>query len=91
MEESTQSVKYADMNQEQKLEAINALLDKDVRPVLAGDGGGLSIVGLSEEDILSIHYEGACGGCPSATLGTLRFIQETLKQKLDPGITVTAN
>jgi Fe-S cluster biogenesis protein NfuA len=77
-------------NKEEKLNSIKAILDETVKPVLANDGGGLTVVGLNDDNTLQIHYEGACGGCPSATLGTLRFIQETLRQKLDPELKVEA-
>ncbi|MCA8951107.1 MAG: NifU family protein, partial [Planctomycetes bacterium] len=56
------------------LAKINALLDDRVRPALAGDGGGLEIMGL-EEKTLYIRYQGACGSCPSSTAGTLMAIQ----------------
>ena len=35
-----------------------------------------------------IQYLGACKGCPSATIGTLGFVEEFLKAELDPAIRV---
>ncbi|MCA8966878.1 MAG: NifU family protein, partial [Planctomycetes bacterium] len=52
------------------LSRINSLLDDRVRPALAGDGGGLEVMGL-EGKTLFIRYQGACGSCPSSTAGTL--------------------
>ena len=46
------------------LKTINAILDQRVRPALAGDGGGLEVIGL-EGSTLKIRYQGACGSCPS--------------------------
>lgn len=66
---------------EEKLAKINAVLDHDIRPGLAQDGGGLKIIGL-EGYQLKIHYQGACGSCPSSTAGTLRFIDSLLKEKV---------
>ncbi len=71
------------------LEKINAFLDEKVRPALAGDGGGLHVLGL-DGLTLRIHYQGACGSCPSSTAGTMMAIQNMLKKEVDPGIQVVS-
>ena len=70
------------------LSKINALLDDRVRPALAGDGGGLQVMGL-EGKVLYIRYEGACGSCPSSTSGTLMAIQNLLQSEVDDDLVVT--
>jgi len=70
------------------LAKINALLDDRVRPALAGDGGGLQVMGL-EDKTLYIRYEGACGSCPSSTSGTLMAIQNLLQSEVDEDLVVT--
>ena len=70
------------------LAQINALLDDRVRPALAGDGGGLQVMGL-EGKTLYIRYEGACGSCPSSTSGTLMAIQNLLQSEVDEDLVVT--
>lgn len=70
-----------------KLKVINDLIDVRVRPALAGDGGGLEIVGL-DENTLTIRYQGACGTCPSAVRGTLVAIENLLKREVDPNLEV---
>jgi Fe-S cluster biogenesis protein NfuA len=70
------------------LSKINALLDDRVRPALAGDGGGLQVMGL-EGKVLYIRYEGACGSCPSSTSGTLMAIQNLLQSEVDEDLVVT--
>ncbi|MCB9878516.1 MAG: NifU family protein [Planctomycetes bacterium] len=67
---------------------INALLDDRVRPALAGDGGGLQVMGL-EGKTLFIRYQGACGSCPSSTSGTLMAIQNLLQSEIDEDLVVT--
>jgi Fe-S cluster biogenesis protein NfuA len=66
---------------------INTLLDDRVRPALAGDGGGLQVLGL-EGKTLSIRYQGACGSCPSSTAGTLMAIQRLLQSEIDEELVV---
>lgn len=70
------------------LARINTLLDDRVRPALAGDGGGLQVMGL-EGKTLFIRYQGACGSCPSSTSGTLMAIQNLLQSEIDEELVVT--
>jgi NFU1 iron-sulfur cluster scaffold homolog, mitochondrial len=72
----------------QRLEIINCLLDEEVRPYLQNDGGDLHVLGL-EGNRLSVHYQGACGTCPSSISGTLRGIQNMLRS-IEPDLEVIA-
>lgn len=74
-------------NETETLKVINDILDKRVRPALAGDGGGLEILDLQNKT-LTIRYQGACGTCPSAIQGTLVAIENLLKREVDPSIEV---
>jgi NFU1 iron-sulfur cluster scaffold homolog, mitochondrial len=69
-----------------RLQQINAMLDEQVRPYLLADGGGLKVLGL-EDNVLKVHYQGACGTCPTATTGTLYAI-ESMVRRIDPEIVV---
>ena len=69
------------------LDRINQILDERIRPGLAGDGGGLEIIGLDDKKLL-IRYQGACGSCPSSIGGTLMAIEYMLKEEVDPDIEV---
>jgi Fe-S cluster biogenesis protein NfuA len=70
------------------LARINSLLDDRVRPALAGDGGGLQVMGMEGKTIY-IKYQGACGSCPSSTSGTLMAIQNLLQAEIDEELVVT--
>lgn len=69
-----------------RLIQINQMLDEQVRPYLLADGGGLKIIGLDGKR-LKVHYQGACGTCPTATTGTLYAIESMVK-RIDPDIQV---
>jgi Fe-S cluster biogenesis protein NfuA len=71
-----------------RLDAINVLLDEQIRPYLQGDGGDLHVLAL-DGDRLVVHYQGACGSCPSAISGTLRGI-EGLLRTIEPDLEVIA-
>ena len=78
---------FLELSPHQQWQHVDRLLDETVRPGLAGDGGGLELIHVKATDV-QVHYEGACGSCPSATEGTLQFIEETLKKRLHPDIQV---
>lgn len=69
-----------------RLKEINRMLDEQVRPYLLADGGGLKVLGL-ESNRLKVHYQGACGTCPTASTGTLYAIESMVK-RVDPEIQV---
>lgn len=71
-----------------RLAKINDILDEQVRPYLQGDGGDLYVVGL-EGNKLMVHYQGACGSCPSSISGTLTGIENLVKQ-IEPDMEVVA-
>jgi Fe-S cluster biogenesis protein NfuA len=71
-----------------KLAVIQEMLDEQVRPYLQGDGGDLHVIGL-EDNVLKVHYQGACGSCPSSISGTLAGI-ESMVRRVDPDIEVVA-
>ena len=73
---------------QERLDKINEILDEQVRPYLQGDGGDLYVLGLSD-NTLTVHYQGACGSCPSSISGTLAGI-ESLVRQIEPDIEVVA-
>ncbi len=69
------------------LDRVNQVLDAQIRPGLAGDGGGLEIIGLHDKKLM-IRYQGACGSCPSSIGGTLFAIEHMLREEVDPELEV---
>ena len=78
---------YPDLADDEKVIIVEAILDSSIRPALANDGGGLEVIEV-EGHIVRIRYQGACGGCPSSTGGTLRVIENHLRSQLAPEIKV---
>ena len=77
-------------DEERKSEVINALLDIAIRPALANDGGGINLLSV-EDKTIKLHYQGACGSCPSSTTGTLQYIEQFLKEAIHPDVEVLAS
>lgn len=78
--------KEASESSDPRLALINQMLDEQVRPYLLADGGGLKVLGL-DDNRLRVHYQGACGTCPTATTGTL-FAIESMVKRIDPNIEI---
>jgi Fe-S cluster biogenesis protein NfuA len=85
---SVESGREMTSEEQQKLDVIQEMLDIEVRPYLQGDGGDLHVVGI-EGNVLKVHYQGACGSCPSSISGTLAGI-EGMVRRVDPEMEVIA-
>lgn len=88
--ESGQST-FDKMTLVQRIKAVDAVIDSDIRPMLVMDGGNMEIIDIKENiphyDIY-IRYLGSCSGCASGSTGTLYAIESVLQQKVDENIRV---
>lgn len=76
-----------DLNPEVAL--VEEILDRTIRPGLQADGGDVEVIEL-EGNILTVQYQGACGGCPSSMMGTLQAIESILRTEFNPYLEVVA-
>lgn len=58
---------------------IRQLLDDEIRPAVARDGGDI-VFHSYEEGVVKLHLQGACSSCPSATMTLKMGIENRLKQ-----------
>ena len=72
---------------DEKLKAVEMVLNRSVRSSLAKDGGGVDLMGI-DGNVVKIHYQGACGDCPSSTSGTLQYIERLIQQQLHSDLVV---
>ena len=84
-EQSSEAMDPAKLSPEnrERLDKINAILDEQIRPYLQNDGGDLYVMGL-EGNKLTVHYQGACGSCPSSLSGTLAGIENLVCARSNP-------
>ena len=75
----------------QRIKAVDAVVEENIRQMLVMDGGDMEILDIKENgenfDIY-IRYLGACSGCASSSTGTLFAIENILKEKLSDKIRV---
>ncbi len=82
---------FESMTMVQKIKAIDAVIDENLRQFLIMDGGNMEVIDVKDgEEYIDIYirYLGACNGCASSTTGTLFAIENTLKEKLSQKIRV---
>ncbi len=85
VEESKKPVTPASTDPE--IAKIDDILNNTIRPGLQMDGGDIQIIGY-DGATLTVNYQGACGSCPSSSMGTLKAIENILRDQYNPEITV---
>ena len=63
---------------------INALIEERIRPIVAQDGGDITLDRF-EKGVVYLHMRGACAGCPSSMI-TLKHGVENLLRYYEPSI-----
>jgi NifU-like protein len=72
----------------EKIRVVEEVIQKEIRPYIELDAGGIQIIDLSDQHELTIAYQGSCTTCYSATGSTLNAIQQILQTRVYPSITV---
>ncbi|MFK7872234.1 MAG: NifU family protein [Oligoflexales bacterium] len=70
-----------------EMHELDAILERTLRPSLQADGGDVEIMGY-ENNILTVRYQGACGGCPSSMTATLDAMKQILRDETSRAIEV---
>ncbi len=71
----------------QKITLIQRVIDQEIRPILAEDGGDMELFDV-EGDVVKVILKGACSGCASSTETLKLAIEATLKDRVLPTLTV---
>jgi NifU-like protein len=78
---------WAELSINQKIAVIEEVLDRDIRPYIALDAGGVKVLNLIDHELI-IAYEGSCTSCYSSVGTTLSYIQQTLRAQVHPTLVV---
>lgn len=68
---------------------ILQILEDDIRPAVATDGGDIEYVGF-EDGVVLVRLSGACGSCPSSTATLKNGIERLLREELPEVMEVRA-
>ncbi len=67
-------------------EKIIAILDAEIAPAVAQDGGNITFKGY-DNGVVNVVLRGACSGCPSSTVTLKNGIETLLKNRLPGEVT----
>jgi NifU-like protein len=67
---------------------VEQILEREVRPYVELDAGGVRLIDVDSENQVHIAYEGNCTSCISSIGSTLTAIQEILRTHLHPQLKV---
>lgn len=62
-------------------EKVKNVLEQ-VRPYLQADGGDISFVNITDDNVVNVELTGACGTCPYSTMTLKNGVEATLKKVL---------
>ena len=62
-------------------ERVSAVLDT-LRPMLQSDGGDIELVDVEDDGVVKVRLQGACVGCPSASMTLGMGIERNLKDRI---------
>ena len=63
------------------VQRICRVLDTEIRPAVARDGGDILFVGF-REGVVELQMRGACSGCPSATATLKMVVESRLREEI---------
>ena len=62
-------------------EKVREIIDS-IRPSLQAHGGDVEVVEIQEDNTVNVRLQGACQGCPGATMTMKMGIERILKQRV---------
>ena len=57
-----------------------------IRPSLQADGGDVKLIDVDEDGVVTVQLQGACDGCPMASMTLANGVERILKDRV-PGVT----
>ena len=79
-----QIAEWDTMTPQVQKEITASLIDREVRPYVELDAGGVTVLEILASREVRIAYSGSCTSCPSSQGSTLTAIQQILRAKIHP-------
>ncbi|MBP0008317.1 MULTISPECIES: Fe-S cluster assembly protein NifU [unclassified Roseofilum] len=73
----------------QKITLIQQILNDEIRPMVAMDGGDVELYDI-ESNLVKVILKGACGSCPSVLTTLKQGIEQTLRDRVSDDLIVVA-
>ena len=53
-----------------------------IRPYLEADGGNIKLVEVTDDNVVNVKLEGACGSCPMKQMTLKNGVEQAVKREL---------
>ncbi|NCO55907.1 MAG: hypothetical protein COS14_03130 [Bacteroidetes bacterium CG02_land_8_20_14_3_00_31_25] len=63
------------------LTKVNNVIDS-VRPYLQDDGGDIELIEVTDDMIVKVRLQGACGACPYSLMTLKNGVEEALRREI---------
>ncbi len=60
-------------------ERVASIIDQ-IRPYIQADGGDIELVHVDDQGVVSVRLQGACRGCPAASMTLKQGVERNLMQ-----------
>ena len=60
---------------------VNEILNK-IRPYLEADGGDISLIEITEDNVIKVKLHGACDGCPFSYQTLKAGVEQALRKEI---------
>lgn len=77
----------AKMTNIQKIKLVEDVLEREIKPVLAKDGGDIELVDVDGDDVM-VKMLGACSGCQTSQVTLKNFVQTKVRELVSPDLNV---
>lgn len=75
------------MTNVQRIQKVQQVIEEDIRPMLAGDGGDIELVDVDGKRVI-VTLKGKCSGCKASEVTIRNLVEKTLKDHVEPDIIV---
>ena len=82
-----ESKKTKQMTNIQKIKLVEEILEKEIKPVLAKDGGDIELIDIEGNDV-TVKMLGACAGCQTSQVTLKNFVQTKIRELVSPDLNV---
>jgi len=69
------------MEKQEILNKVNSVIDS-VRPYLQNDGGNIELVELTDDMVVKVRLQGACGACPYSLMTLKNGVEEAIRHEI---------
>ena len=73
--------KHEEKNESTLQDQVAEIIES-IRPSLQAHGGDVELMGIEEDNTVNVRLQGACQGCPGATMTMKMGIERILKERL---------